>query len=215
MNSKAIRAPTHGATKGEEMGAQLAVAALALFAFGNAWATHPALPKTPPSTWKQAGYKQLRFGMGPGDVEDALRQGGALETFEPISWLEPRGDTLQGVLLRPSVEVAGRDVSIGVHFVNNRLYEVSLSERFEKGQSASRGREWIDAATLLLTAKYGKPTKCEWGACAWINGDFQIKTFAGMEILYSSVELASEALSAFVRHNEEWRRKRGLPVNGL
>lgn len=93
---------------------------------GPAAAAGPA--RTPPSTWSTAGYQQLRFGMGPGDVEDALKKGdGPLYLDKALELETPMPGIALGAPTGSRVNVSGRGTTAVVFaFWKDQLYLVAL-----------------------------------------------------------------------------------------
>jgi len=115
------------------------------------------LTRTPPKGWARAGYQQLRWGMGPGDVKDALAAGGkVLKTAAPFELGEgydPRGEGGARVAA-PELVLAGHPSVLGFRFFKGRLVAVALLPADEPADPAA----WDASIRALLTERYGPPS---------------------------------------------------------
>jgi hypothetical protein len=104
------------------------VVALVVAFPGSVRAEPPGNPRTPPGTWSEAGYQQLRFGMGPGDVEDALRKGeGPLYLDKALELATPMPGISLAAPGASRVAVAGRSATaVVLAFWQDQLYLVAL-----------------------------------------------------------------------------------------
>ncbi len=115
------------------------------------------LLRTPPQGWSKSGVQQLRWGMGPGDVKDALAGGsGLLQTTEPFELgadFDLAGEGGARVAA-PAYQVAGYGSLLGFRFVKGRLSAVAMMPDQDPADPAA----WKARLTALLTEKYGPPT---------------------------------------------------------
>jgi hypothetical protein len=127
---------------------------------GSARAEASSAPRTPPGTWSAAGYQQLRFGMGPGDVEDALRKGeGPLYLDKPLEMETPMPGLSVAAPGYGRVSVAGRSATaVVLAFWQDRLYLVALV--FTGSDTDPGSPEWFGEASRLLAVKYGASAPC-------------------------------------------------------
>lgn len=115
------------------------------------------LGRTPPAGWAKVGYQQLRWGMGPGDVKDALAvEGGPLTTTEPLVLGEGYDPAAEGGarVAAPGLVVAGHASILGFRFLRGRLTAVALLPAEDPGDPAA----WAATLTALLTERYGAPS---------------------------------------------------------
>lgn len=135
-----------------------------------------SLPRTDPKAWSTGGWQELRWGMGPGDVELAVRvfQGelGGLRTRRlPAFEAEVPGSAdTDYVTLPGKIAIAGRQCAVRLGFYRGELYVVGIESRFPgvKGEDgdpslkASRAAErarWFEKVAVLLQEKYGAPAE--------------------------------------------------------
>lgn len=187
---------------------QLAVLAVVLPSLVIAQPSQGA--RTPPSTWSKDGYQQLRFGMGPGDVEDALRlQDTSLSTRLPLKFRKGAYE-----VVGHSVQIASVTMSVFLFFAEEALYRVWVRGPDYPSPNAE---ELQTMAALTLREKYGRPRE-EGGirlGGVWIRGDLKIQHIGGpalrmaTSIFYESQRL-SEAPDRKQDQERERRRKRAL-----
>jgi hypothetical protein len=124
------------------------------------------LGRTPPQGWARTGYQQLRWGMGPGDVKDALAAGGkVLQTAEPFelgAGYDPHGEGGARVAA-PGLVVAGHPSVLGFRFFRGRLAAVALLPADDPGDPAA----WDATLTELLVERYGPPSATVDGQRLW------------------------------------------------
>lgn len=131
------------------------------------------LGRTPPQGWAKAGYQQLRWGMGPGDVKDALAAGSkVLRTTEPFELGE--GFDAQGEggarVAAPGLVVAGHPSILGFRFFRGRLAAVALLPADEPSDPAA----WEATLTSLLVERYGPPSATVDGQRIWQQEGFRV-----------------------------------------
>jgi hypothetical protein len=159
------------------------------------------LRRAPRSTWESAGYQQLRFGMGPGDVEDALHEPGIVHSDESLVLKhETPSDGVRIYLVRvPGFELSRCPVQLWLAFYKDRLHWVRILPLDEALQDA----EWDRSVRRLLVRKYGKPSACPppdsahgYGAdaCVWNRPGLTIKHIGNPNnsIFYVSPALEEE-----------------------
>ena len=146
-----------------------------------------SLPQTDPSTWSKAGWQELRWGMGPGDVELVLREGkGELAPLRADSLPKvedpfPSDADSRFVDLAARLPLAGRACVVRLGFYRGRLFLVELSGRFPgpstEGEDVStaeyRKKErgtWRKGVVALLQDKYGPPAKSSDDEANWQGG---------------------------------------------
>ncbi len=164
---------------------------------GPAAAAGPA--RTPPDTWSTAGYQQLRFGMGPGDVEDALKKGeGPLYLDKELELATPMPGIALGAPTGSRVNVAGRGTTAVVFaFWQNQLYLVAIV--FTGGDKDPGTPEWFKEVSRLLSEKYGASESCGKEECSWTKGDLNVRLGISLEakdktggLEYKSIPLSAK-----------------------
>jgi hypothetical protein len=114
------------------------------------------LARTPPASWVRAGYQQLRWGMGPGDVKDALAAGGKVlklaAPFELGAGYDPQGEGGARVAA-PELVVAGLGSVLGFRFFKGRLVAVALLP----ADGPADPDAWEATIRGLLVERYGPP----------------------------------------------------------
>ncbi|WP_167508722.1 MULTISPECIES: hypothetical protein [Corallococcus] len=135
----------------------------------------PPLQKTSPKTWSRHGWQDLRWGMGPGDVADALE--GRYSSSYVMPPLGNRKDPSHHVVLAETI--FGFQVRAGFYFDGGRLDQLSLGQIVEgKDPSGLEGVLWFGSLKPALEAKYGKPsclpTTDENPQCDWDRKDGRI-----------------------------------------
>jgi hypothetical protein len=162
--------------EGESMFRALAFLPLLVLALPVARAESPAPAKSPPSSWSEEGYQQLRFGMGTGDVEEVLRKGEGPLYLEKDKGLDTQTPMPGITLATPgytSVNVAGRKASaVVLGFWQGGLYLVAIV--LSAGDKDPGSAEWFKEASRLLTLKYGAPGPCGKDECNWKKGDLGV-----------------------------------------
>jgi len=132
------------------------------------YTTGPSVPQqTDRKTWLD-----LRWGMGPGDVEAVLQVG--VREMEPLSLRrlpafsrvhQDDGDR-RYIELPGRLKIAARDCSVRLGFHRGRLYVVTVTAAFDvpsvnDKQAVERVKrqrvEWRDLAILYLRGKHGAP----------------------------------------------------------
>ena len=154
----------------------VALLTLLVVALPSARAEAPSPAKTPPASWSEEGYQQLRFGMGTADVEEALRKGDGPLYLEKDKGLETQTPMPGITLATPgysSVNVAGRKASaVVLGFWQGGLYLVAIV--LSAGDKDPGSAEWFKEASRLLTLKYGAPGPCGKDECNWKKGDLGV-----------------------------------------
>lgn len=167
---------------------------LVLLSLGMAMGCTPktSLPQTDPTTWSKGGWQDLRFGMGPGDVELLLREGkGELapiraENLPKMDDPYPTDADSRFVDLASRLPLAGRACVVRLGFYRGRLFYIGISGRFpgpgkgvEDASTAEyRKKEmnaWREGVTGLLRDKYGPPAKVSERETSWQVGPTTIR----------------------------------------
>lgn len=122
--------------------------------------TRPDLPKTKtlPETWSGHGWEDLRWGMGTGDVAEALKGRYSYDTVLPPS-REDKDQFYYVVLTEP---IFGFKVRASFEFTNDRLNGVSLFPLSQEGSlrpSVDERSRWRASVKSVLEAKYGTPSQ--------------------------------------------------------
>ena len=129
------------------------------------------LPMTNPLAWSKAGWQDLRWGMGPGDVEAALQKasgdlsGLRLDALpaKKVSEDNPDHATISLGAER-KLGIAGSGCVVVLDFYKDQLYAVVL-EQVGGTPTIDADRRWVDDVHGVLTEKYGKPTGSEVQRC--------------------------------------------------
>ena len=175
----------------------MAMLALPVLVQAQASGSTPPLTRTDPSAWSKDGYQQLRFGMGPGDVAEALKKPGFTLTTKEALVLhleEPNSETLtEAVISGHMVRLMDAPVSITVRFHKGRLYNVSLWPVNADGSRLARSYGHTFELSVLLEEKYGKPASVEEGGWSWKRDDFMIDLLKIGTLTYRSNQLEKEA----------------------
>lgn len=144
------------------------------------------LPQTDPKGWSQGGWRDFKWGMGPGDVEFVLGEAkGDVEASRiqgfPKFDVDQSNADVRWLELPSALVLVGRSCTIRLGFYKNGLYHVGLEARFpgtsgedNKATKEWRAKEriaWRDKVAALLREKYGAPTKVEsdpeWWTAKW------------------------------------------------
>lgn len=181
------------------------IATLALFMPSLVMAQPDQAGRTPPSTWKEDGYQQLKFGMGPKDIKDALRKpGNSLSTSRPLRLLNGAYQ-VEG----HSVQIASVRVSIILFFSKRGLYRVWI-----RGPEYPHpdGEAIHSTAMLSLRQKYGRPTEDGRGVFdEWLRGDLTINLTGGPSSrIDTSITYSSRSLSEVPDQKLDQERKARL-----
>jgi len=126
------------------------------------------LHRTEPRGWASTGFHQLRWGMGPGDVKDALAdEGDLLRSAEPFALgegYEPAGEG-GARIAAPGFTVAGHPSILGFRFFRDRLVAVALLPADDVGDPAA----WAATLKALLTERYGPPSTSADDQTTWLR----------------------------------------------
>lgn len=141
------------------------------------------LPRTDPKTWSEGGWHNLRWGMGPGDVELILRSAsGELESIRverlPAYEKAPPGQVESNwVRIAPALDLAGRPCMVRLGFYRDTLYSVAILADFPgkaaeaddsvRKQHTIERHAWRDKIADLLQTKYGRFESSERGPIGW------------------------------------------------
>lgn len=159
------------------------------------------MARTPPATWKTGGYQQLRFGMGPGDVADALRDSGkALHSDSGLRFTEPNGDISGAHVEGHGLVIAGKAVEVTVLFYRGCLFRIILQAM--PTQSPALSEPWFKAVVESVSAKYGTAKSCDpqAGDCYWLRGDAFISVHRMFTVVsYNSVSINATIEPSFYR----------------
>lgn len=167
------------------------------------------LVKTPALAWSKDGYQQLRFGMGTGDVEEALRKPGFPLSTRKALELKQEGEGLLSAMVKGhAVKVAGYPMEVKLGFVQGKLYVVELHPLDDEGGRAVAPPGFSEQVYTLLYDKYGTPSDSEATYAQWIKGDLEI--FLGRVaavVSYKSTSLFKQATALINRRDRERFRK--------
>lgn len=189
----------------------------------------PVFPaNTKHSMWSKEGYQQLRFGMGIGDVEAALKAPGfslsskqALAVCKPgfSSSLGERSDEAEGdnnvcrTVNAHSVTVSGWPLDVNLMFQSGLLYEVSLLPSFRVTDlKRERAVQDVVAAALeMLSKKHGTPKALSNELLEWQRLDMRVSLDKRNGcVVYRSEEVFEKAYQEAAKwKSSERERERG------
>ena len=88
------------------------------------------LRRTKKESWSESGYQQFRWGMGPGDVEDALHRSDAMLTGKGALQRVRDGRLSEYLISEVVFEIAGYPTeAVRFLFVDDALYAVNIRPR--------------------------------------------------------------------------------------
>ncbi|HWV37453.1 MAG TPA: hypothetical protein VN033_03140 [Vulgatibacter sp.] len=124
-------------------------------------AEQPVLPRTDPTTWSKNGWKQIKWGMGPGDVKAALK-------LPDLIFEIDLGEAHVYEATYPE-SIFNQNVKVSLHFVGGtKLNLVVLQPRVGLGfddrelkpRLERNCEQWGHAVFDALKSQYGEPTEC-------------------------------------------------------